>query len=271
MPRRRSEEPSPLSIAGRLERLITTAQRMGRGPMDSQQIATLTQELGHPLTSSYISQLRRGSRTNPTIDSLRTLATVFSVPISYFFPAEAEPDDQLPARPGAGERPGGAGGGAPPPVVHQRSEVTSSVAAKLEELFERSRTPQGTARTVEEVARRCAELGYEVSACYLEDLRNGVRDNPSVKALEGIAKAFGVHVSFFFSAPAEMASEQDAAQADRALEEAMKDEGIREIALRSSELDPAGRRILAAMLRELSDVKITRHEPTPPPSAADGE
>ncbi|WP_158257347.1 helix-turn-helix domain-containing protein [Kineococcus xinjiangensis] len=239
--------------------------------MDSQQIAALTQKVGHPLTSSYISQLRRGSRTNPTIDSLRALAAVFSVPVSYFFPGEAEPDDQPPFLVGADDRQGGVEGTAPRPAEHRPSEVTSPVAAKLEELFERSRALEGGPRTVEDVARRCAELGYEVSAGYLEDMRSGVRDNPSLKAMEGIAKAFGVHISFFFSAPAGMESEQDVAQADRALHEVMRDEGIREIALRSSELDPAGRRILAAMLRELSDVKITRHEPTPPPPAADGE
>ncbi len=121
---------------------------------------------------------------------------------------------------------------------------------------------------MEEVARRCQASGYEVAASYLADLRSGLKDNPSIKTLEGIAEAFGVHVSFFFTGPVHANPDQDAAQADWELNEAMKDEGVREIALRSSALDPAGRRILAAMLRELSEVKVTRHEPVPPPGMA---
>jgi transcriptional regulator with XRE-family HTH domain len=269
MPRKRREEPPPLSIAGRLENLIASAERMGRGVMDSQHIAALTQELGHPLTSSYIAQLRRGSRTNPTIDSLRVLAAVFGVPISYFFPQDTAPDDQ--PRPLASvETPSsGAGQGSATLGGGSASLAASSLPAKLAELFERSRGIDGRPLDVEEVARRCEISGYEVTACYLTDLLSGVKDNPSIKTLEGIAKAFGVHVSFFFMGPAHLDPDQDAAQADWVLSEAMKDEGVREIARRSSALDPAGRRILAAMLRELSEVKVTRHDPVPPPGMVD--
>jgi len=257
MPRRRREEPAPLSIAGRLEHLIATTAREGRSRLDSQQIAALTQTAGHPLTSSYISQLRRGSRTNPTIDSLRVLAAIFGVPVSYFFPVHTQSDDpaQTPAE-ASTDRVGSATGG---------PQVETSVSAKLEELFSRPQDPAGRPQSTGEVAERCQKLGYDLDAAYLDDLRTGRRDNPSIKALEGIAAAFGEHTSFFFSARPGVQSERDDADADRALTAAMKDQGVRDIALRSAALDPAGRRLLAAMIRELGDVTITRHDPTPPP------
>ncbi|WP_380162775.1 helix-turn-helix domain-containing protein [Kineococcus sp. R86509] len=258
-----------MSIAGRLESLIASVERTGRGALDSQHIAALTHELGHPLTSSYISQLRRGSRTNPTIDSLRVLAAVFGVPVSYFFPHDTAPDDQPWPTPGAETRPG-AGGRPADSSGRSSSLATSLLPAKLAELFERSSVAEGRPLSVEEVAKRCQASGYEVTECYLTDLLNGVKDNPSIRTLEGIAQAFDVHVSFFFMAPTSFDADQDADQSDRVYSEAMKDEAVRDIARRSSELDPAGRRLLAAMLRELSDVKITRNEPTPPPGLGEG-
>lgn len=256
-----------MSIAGRLESLIASAERLGRGAMDTQHIAALTQELGHPLTSSYVTQLRRGSRTNPTIDSLRVLAAVFDVPVSYFFPSDTAPDDPTRSPSGAETSSGRAGAGQDLAGHGGRSGslAASSLPATLAELFERSRDEEGRPLDVDEVARRCQASGCDVTASYLSDLCSGMKDNPSIKTLEGIAAAFGVHVSFFFAGPARVNPDHDAAQADWELSEAMKDEGVREIALRSSALDPAGRRILAAMLRELSEVKVTRHDPVPPP------
>ena len=44
---------------------------------------------GHTLSPSYVRQLRAGVRTNPSIDVVQTLALVFDVPVSTFYP---EPD-----------------------------------------------------------------------------------------------------------------------------------------------------------------------------------
>jgi transcriptional regulator with XRE-family HTH domain len=267
MPRKRSEEPCPHSIAGRLEHLIATVFSPGQGPLDAQQIAALTVEAGHPLTSSYISQLRRGSRTNPTIDSLRVLATVFGVPVSYFFPTGGQSSDESMVPMTAAQAEGAASAERSRESAQSGPRVNLSIATKLQELFDRPKNIDGSPYTVEQVSHRCEELGYEVSALYLQDLLDGVRDNPSIKALEGIARTYDEPVSFFFSAGRESGSGQDQAHADYVLREALKDEGMREITRRSSQLDPAGRRLLAAMLREMGEVKITRHDPSPPPGS----
>ena len=44
---------------------------------------------GYALSPTYVRQLRSGSRTNPSIDVVKTLALVFDVPVSTFYP---EPD-----------------------------------------------------------------------------------------------------------------------------------------------------------------------------------
>lgn len=85
MPARRSEPLPEGSIAARLAYLMDIAHPPDRGPYLPDEVAEMTQRTAHPLTASYVRQLRLGSRTNPTVDSLRVLAEVFGVPITFFF------------------------------------------------------------------------------------------------------------------------------------------------------------------------------------------
>lgn len=119
------------------------------------------------------------------------------------------------------------------------------LARKLDRLF---RTVHPRAR--EEVSYRDVAKGIEerggptISASYLHALRTGVKDNPTKRHLEAIADFFGVSPAYFFD-------DDLAAKIDAQLEllEAMRDAGIRKIALRAKELSPDA----ISMIQELVD------------------
>ena len=96
---------------------------------------------------------------------------------------------------------GGHEGGRPELSTEATAEGPArlSFAEKLEHLYAtvhpRGRRPY----SMDEVAVGIAEQGGEpVSASYLWMLRRGQRDNPTIKAVEAIAKFFGVPTAYFF-------------------------------------------------------------------------
>jgi transcriptional regulator with XRE-family HTH domain len=89
---------------------------------------------------------------------------------------------------------------------------------------------------MDEVAAGIAEQGGEpVSASYLWMLRKGQRDNPTIKAVEAIARFFGVPTAYFFD-------EQVTSRVDKQLEllAKLRDAGLESFGLRSAELSPEG-------------------------------
>jgi transcriptional regulator with XRE-family HTH domain len=73
------------SLAERLDHLFETVHPAGRGPYTNREVANAINANGGPkISATYVWQLRRGERTNPTIDHLRALASFFGVPTSYF-------------------------------------------------------------------------------------------------------------------------------------------------------------------------------------------
>jgi transcriptional regulator with XRE-family HTH domain len=107
-----------------------------------------------------------------------------------------------------------------------------SLADKLGYLF---RTVRGSGRreyTNEEVASTISrEQDVSISASYLWYLRTGQRDNPTFKHLNALARFFGVPPAYFFD------DETSArVEAELALLTAMKDTGVRDVALRAAGL-----------------------------------
>lgn len=107
-----------------------------------------------------------------------------------------------------------------------------SLADKLDYLF---RTVRGSGRreyTNEEVATTISrEPDVSISASYLWYLRTGQRDNPTFKHLNALARFFGVPPAYFFD------DETSArVEAELALLTAMKDTGVRDVALRAAGL-----------------------------------
>lgn len=107
------------------------------------------------------------------------------------------------------------------------SRVTS-LADKLNWLFDTVRRPNGRKHTNKEVAEFCRErTGESFSPEYVSQLRKGQRDNPTKRNLEALSAFFDVSPAYFFD---DEKSEQIRAQMDLAA--SMRDGDVRAVALR---------------------------------------
>jgi len=111
-----------------------------------------------------------------------------------------------------------------------------TLAERVDYLF-RTVHPRGRGEySFEEVATALRERGGPtVSASYLWMLRKGLRDNPTKKHLEALSDFFGVPAAYFFD-------DEQARRIDAQLEllAAVRDSGVRSLALRAAGLSPAG-------------------------------
>lgn len=87
-------QPNPgKTLAEKLDHLFATVRPPGGNEFTLEQVADAINERGEvKLTPVYVSQLRRGQRTNPTVGVLEALAWYFGVSPAYFF------DDKLAGR-----------------------------------------------------------------------------------------------------------------------------------------------------------------------------
>jgi transcriptional regulator with XRE-family HTH domain len=106
--------------------------------------------------------------------------------------------------------------------------------ARVDHLFQTVRAPDGGEYTYRQVATDIERLvGYRTSSSYLQELRAGIRSNPSMKHLHGLCAFFGVPIAYFFD-------EDLAARLDAELELAasLRDPAIRELAIHATGLSP---------------------------------
>jgi len=110
--------------------------------------------------------------------------------------------------------------------------------------------PQGCGPyTYDEVAEGIrAQGGPTISAQYLNQLHRGRRDNPTKQHLEALARFFGVPVAYFFDS-----TEATRVDEEIALLQVIRDSEIKNLALRSLELSPEGRRSVAKIIEEIND------------------
>ncbi|GAA1237150.1 helix-turn-helix domain-containing protein [Kitasatospora nipponensis] len=131
-------------------------------------------------------------------------------------------------------------------MAADRSRTT--LADRIERLFDVVRRPDRAPFTNEEVARACREAtGESFSLTYLWQLRTGRRDNPTKRHLEALAQFFQVPPAYFF----------DDDQSSRITEElillgALRDVGVREVALRAVMLSPEGLGTIAEMIEVIA-------------------
>ncbi|MFI5609384.1 XRE family transcriptional regulator [Amycolatopsis sp. NPDC051903] len=120
----------------------------------------------------------------------------------------------------------------------------SSLADKIDQLFHVVRRPDREQYSHEEVARACREAtGESFSTTYLWQLRTGRRDNPTKRHLEALAQFFGVPPAYFFD------DGQSAKIAEElALLGALRDAGVRDVALRAVTLSPDGLDTISDMI-----------------------
>lgn len=137
----------------------------------------------------------------------------------------------------------------------------TSLAARLDRLFRRVR-PSGKAEyTHEEVARGATDAGYEISAAYVWQLRNGKRTNPTLRHIEGLAAFFGVPASYFLDPDV-----QKRVDAELELIASLRDAGVQHLALRAHGLSPEG---LAAVENMVEHVRRIEKLPEQTPEDSD--
>jgi transcriptional regulator with XRE-family HTH domain len=119
------------------------------------------------------------------------------------------------------------------------------IAQRLDHLFATVHPAGRGPYTLREVADAInAEAGENIiSAAYLSQLRTGQRAEPSHSRLAAIARFFGVEIDYF-------SGETAAGEADRQLEflVAMRDAGVRSVALRASGLSEASLAAVRAVI-----------------------
>jgi transcriptional regulator with XRE-family HTH domain len=85
-------KPSPpTSLADKLDYLFRTVHPKGRGEYTYREVAQAINDAsgGTTISASYLWQLRKGEKNNPTIKHVEALARFFGVPPSYFFDDQA--------------------------------------------------------------------------------------------------------------------------------------------------------------------------------------
>ncbi|WJV47749.1 XRE family transcriptional regulator [Streptomyces flavofungini] len=123
------------------------------------------------------------------------------------------------------------------------------LADKVDRLFKTILT-NGREYSYEEVARGCSEQsGGTFSKTYVWQLRTGQRDNPTKRHLEALAAFFRVPAAYFFDDVA-----ADRIDAQLALASALGNADVRDIALRAMSMDDSGRKHLARIIHEVSQL-----------------
>ena len=79
-----AEQQEPQSLTERLDRLFRTVHPANRGEYTYEEVASAIREQGTMISHTYVWQLRKGLRDNPTKRHLEALAQFFGVQASYF-------------------------------------------------------------------------------------------------------------------------------------------------------------------------------------------
>jgi transcriptional regulator with XRE-family HTH domain len=133
------------------------------------------------------------------------------------------------------------------PSPHERlAHGRSALRGRLNRLFETVHPPGRGPYSNEEVARAIRAEGGGISRAYLSYLRNGDRDNPTLQHLEALARFFGVPAAYFFD---ESIADETYAQSEVAL--ALRDAGVRSVALKVAGLSPQGLHAVSAMIEQI--------------------
>ncbi|WP_213451250.1 helix-turn-helix domain-containing protein [Rhizomonospora bruguierae] len=85
------------SLRKRLDKLFTSVRKPDGTEYSTREVAEGVTEIGEPISHTYVGQLRRGEKDNPTLRHLRGLAKFFGVPVEYFTndQVSAEVDHEL--------------------------------------------------------------------------------------------------------------------------------------------------------------------------------
>ena len=138
--------------------------------------------------------------------------------------------------------------------------AASTLAEKINRLFQIVRRPNQDPYSNEEVAAACREsTGESFSATYLWQLRTERRTNPTKRHLEALAGFFQVPPAYFF----------DDTQSTKIAKElellgALRDVGVRNVALRAVNLSAEGLGTISDMIDVIAQREAARR--TGPPA-----
>ena len=137
---------------------------------------------------------------------------------------------------------------------------TTDLADKLNKLFEVMHSPSESVLSNAAAAEAITEkTGVSISPAYLWQLRSGLKTNPTVAHLRAIAEFFGVSASYLIDAEVD-----EHLEAQLGLLQALRDAGVRDLAMRASGLTGAALTNLVAMVdhvRELEKLPPLAPEP----------
>ncbi|HET9141841.1 helix-turn-helix transcriptional regulator [Actinophytocola sp.] len=132
-------------------------------------------------------------------------------------------------------------------MPEQRNQA--SFAERLDRLF-RAVHPRGRGEySYEEVANAIRGTGVTISHTYIWQLRKGVRDNPTKRHLEALARFFGVPPTYFL--------DEDTSGVDDQLEllVALRDNSVRSVALRAAGLSEASLTAIMGMIEHARTIE----------------
>jgi transcriptional regulator with XRE-family HTH domain len=135
-------------------------------------------------------------------------------------------------------------------------DQAGTLADKLNRLFSSVHPAGRGPYSNEEVAAAIRERGGpSISGTYVWLLRKGERDNPTLKHLEALATHFGVPAAYFFDAEA-------TARIDAELDllSAMRDGGVRTLALRMAGLSARSLQPIADVIERVRELEGLEEE-----------
>ena len=145
--------------------------------------------------------------------------------------------------------------------VEAEGTEPGNLAARLNKLFEVMRRPNTPPLSnAAAAAAITSQTGVSISPAYLWQLRSGVKDNPTVQHLRAIAEFFGVPAAFLIDRDPDP---QIDAQLN--LLQALRDSGVRDLAMRASGLTPQALNSVALILDRVREL-----ERLPPIAPQDG-
>lgn len=128
--------------------------------------------------------------------------------------------------------------------VEAKGADNGELAARLNKLFEIMRKPNTPPLSNAAAAAAITQqTGVSISPAYLWQLRNGVKDNPTVAHLRAIADFFGVPPSYLIDRDTDQKID-----AQLNLLQALRDSDVRDLAMRAHGLTPQALNSLAAMV-----------------------
>jgi transcriptional regulator with XRE-family HTH domain len=124
--------------------------------------------------------------------------------------------------------------------------MSTTFAARLNRLFDSVYPPGRGPHTSAEVIAALKAEGITMSAPYLSQLRSGNRTNPSSATMAALANFFRIKAAYF-------TDDEYYEKLDKELAflNTMRDENVRRIALRASELSPDAQKDLVQRVDEL--------------------